>query len=120
MNRQEIEGFIENEFGVLPEHLWAAFPDYAVFRNPRNKKWFGLIGDVEKSKLGLEGSGKADILVLRCDPILIGSLVHNPGYLPAYHMNRKNWLSVRLDGTAPPEQVMDLIHLAYEIIAKSK
>ena len=120
MTRQALEQFIETEFDVLPEHLWAAFPSYAVFRNPRNKKWFGLVGDVEKRKLGLEGEGKTELLVLRCDPILIGSLVHNPGYLPAYHMSRKNWLSVRLDGSAPPEQVKDLLHLAYEIIDKSK
>ena len=65
-------------------------------------------------------SGKKDILVIKSDPILIGSLIHNKGYLPAYHMSKKNWVTVLLDGSAPDEQVKDLIHLSYEIIEKAK
>ncbi len=120
MKRQEVIDYIDEEFGVCPEQLWASFPNYLVFRNAKNKKWFGIMMDIESEKLGLGGSGKKDILVIKSDPILIGSLIHNKGYLPAYHMSKKNWVTVLLDGSAPDEQVKDLIHLSYEIIEKAK
>ena len=118
MDRQEITYFIQNEFGVQGEQLWATFPDYTVFRNQRNKKWFAIIMDIEKQKLGLKGKGKVDIIDLKCDPILIGSLIRNNGYLPAYHMSKKSWITVLLDGSAPDEEIKDLIHLSFEIVDK--
>ncbi len=120
MDREEIIDYIQNEFGVEEERLWLTFPEYIVFRNQKNKKWFAIIMDIEKSKLGLEGEGKIDIIDLRCDNILIGSLLHNKGYLPAYHMSKKNWITALLDGSADENKLKDLIHLSYEIIEKKR
>ncbi len=120
MDREKITDYIQNEFGVEGERLWMTFPDYIVFRNQKNKKWFAVIMDIEKSKLGLEGEGKVDIIDLRCDSILIGSLLHNKGYLPAYHMSKKNWITALLDGSVSDNELKDLIHLSYEIIEKKR
>lgn len=120
MDRFETIEFIKEEFGADDERLWLSFPDYVVFRNSRNKKWFAIIMDIEKSKLGLDGEGKLDVLNIKCDSILIGSLLHNPGFLPAYHMSKKSWVTLLLDGSVPDDEVKDLIHLSYEIIDKKK
>ena len=120
MNREEIIDFIKEEFDITEEHLWLAFPDYIVFRNKKNKKWFAIIMDIEKSKLGLDGEGKVDIIDLKCDPILIGSLLRNKGYLPAYHMSKKSWITVLLDGSVNDAELKDLIYLSYEMIEKKK
>ncbi len=120
MNRQEVTQYIQNEFGVEEEHLWMTFPDYIVFRNQKNEKWFAIIMDIDRSKLGLDGDGRVDIIDLKCDPILIGSLLRNKGYLPAYHMSKKSWLTVLLDGSVGDEELKDLIHLSYEIIEQKK
>jgi predicted DNA-binding protein (MmcQ/YjbR family) len=42
----------------------------------------------------------------------------NKGYFPAYHMNKKSWLTVLLDGSVNDDELKDLIHLSYEIIEK--
>ncbi|MBR1761883.1 MAG: MmcQ/YjbR family DNA-binding protein [Eubacterium sp.] len=120
MNRQEAIDYIKNEFNVPDEHLWMQFPEYAVFRNQKNNKWFALITDIDKCKLGLKGEGKISILNLKCDPILLASLLNNRGYLPAYHMSKKTWITVLLNGEAPEEQIKDLIHLSYDLIDKKK
>ena len=120
MNRQDIIKFIKDEFGVEEEHLWLTFPDYIVFRNKKNKKWFAIIMDIEKSKLDLDGKGRVDVVDLKCDPILIGSLLRNKGYLPAYHMSKKNWITVLLDGSVSENELKDLIYLSYEIIENKK
>ena len=120
MNREQVKKYIKDYYAIEGERLWASFPNYLVFRNPRNKKWFGIIGDVERSKLKLEGTGKVDVLVIKSDPLLIGSLIKNEGFLPAYHMNKESWVSVLLDGSAKAEDVKPLIGLAYDIIDKKK
>lgn len=120
MNRREITEFIENSFGVEGERLWAKFPDYVVFRNRKNKKWFALLADVERSRAGLDGDGKTDIINLKCDPVFIGSLLHNEGFMPAYHMNKNSWISIILDGRVGGDEIRDLICLSYEIIEKKK
>lgn len=121
MNRQDVISFMKSEFGAEGEQLWAQFPNYTVFRNGKNKKWFGIIMDIERSKLGIDGEGLCDILVIKCDPILIGSLINNRGYLPAYHISKKSWITVLLDSSAPPaEEIKDLIHLSYDIIDKKR
>ena len=120
MNRHETADYITDTFGVSGENLWVKFPEYLVFRNRKNKKWFALIADVEKSRLGLPGDGKTDIINLKCDPVFIGSLIHNKGYLPAYHMNKNTWITVLLDGSVDDSEIKDLICLSYEMIEKRK
>ena len=44
-------------------------------------------------KIGLTGEGEVDILNVKCDPILSGSLRMQPGFFPAYHMNKEKWIS---------------------------
>ena len=116
MNRQDIIDYINKQFGTQGERLWASFPEYIVFRNDKNKKWFAIIMDIEKSKLSLPGEGKVDIINLKCEPIFIGSLLKGNGYLPAYHMNKQNWITVLLDSSADPQEIRDLIDLSYELI----
>ena len=40
------------------------------------------------------------------------------GVRPAYHMNKKSWISVVLDDTLSDEQVFSLIEKSFEIISK--
>lgn len=115
MDRQEILDHIRREYRVPGERLWLAYPDYVVFRNPRNKKWFAILMDVEKRKLGLEGEGKIDVMNLKCDPILVGSLLQGRGYRPAFHMNKTNWVTVLLD-SAPPEEIQELLRISYDTV----
>lgn len=55
--------------------------------------------DVPKNKIGLEGEERIDVLNIKCDPVMIGSLLMNDGYLPAYHMHKGRWISIILNGT---------------------
>lgn len=39
----------------------------------------------------------------------------NRGFFGAYHMNKTNWISVALDGSADDEKVKMLVDLSFEI-----
>ena len=58
--------------------------------------------DVPKNKLGLQGTEILDVVDLKCDPILIGSLRKEAGYFPAYHMSKASWITVALETAAYP------------------
>ena len=59
--RQKIIDYIDKKYKADPEHLWRSYPDYIVFRHSDNNKWFGIIKDVSRDKLGLEGDDRVDI-----------------------------------------------------------
>ena len=65
--------------------------------------------------LGQNREGIADILNIKCDPFLIGSLRGRLGFLPAYHMNKDKWLTILLDGSADSETITSLLALSYDL-----
>lgn len=105
MTRDELQRYIFDHYSTEPDYPWADAPNHAVFRHGGNRKWFALVLDVPRNKLGLPGTQMIDVVNLKCDPILIGSLRGEPGIFPAYHMNKDRWLSVALDGSAADDQI---------------
>ena len=102
---------------VEPDYPWMDTPESAVFRHPGNRKWFALVTTVSRSKLGLPGQQPVDIVNLKCDPLLIGSLRMEPGFYPAYHMNKDNWITAALDGSAPDDTIRMLLEMSYAATA---
>lgn len=113
MNRMEWERFILDRYGVAPDHPWEKYPNFAVFRHGENRKWFALMMDVTRDKLGLQGVERLDVVNLRCGPLLAGSLRAEPGIFPAYHMNKDNWITVALDGSVPDGQIIQLLEMSF-------
>ncbi len=119
--RESVFTYIKQKYGGAPEYPWMRFPDYAVFRHPDSGKWYALVMDVPRKKLGLPGEGRADILNVKLgDPFLADLLVQQPGFLRGYHISRGNWISVLLDGAVPPENVYPWIDESYAVTASKK
>lgn len=76
--------------------------------------------DVPREKLALPGEGRTDILVLKCDARMVGSLLRAGRYLPAYHMNRLNWITAPLGAGIPSEETAELLRLAYELVGPKR
>ena len=108
------------QYGSEPEHLWARNPGYAVLRRQDDRKWYAALLDVPRKRLGLPGNGTVEILDVKCEPRMLGSLLGTPGYLPAYHMSKSGWITVLLDGTVPTEEILALLDMSYDLAAKRK
>ena len=114
MDRQTVHEYIKKKYKASPEYPWRSYPGYAVFRHEDNKKWFALYMEIERKRLGLEGSGAASILNVKTGPLLQGSYLGKPGILPAYHMNKTNWVSIVLD-TADQKTFEELLDISWEL-----
>ena len=115
--RERIVEYVQNRYGAEPEHLWAKYPNYVVFRQSASRKWFAAIMDIPRSRLGLDGDGMVDVMDVKCGAILVGSLLAQDGFLPAYHMSKGTWISVLLDDTVPDGQIFPLLELSYDSVA---
>ena len=115
MNREELEAYILNHNSTEPDYPWADTPRAAVFRHVANRKWFALVMEVPRDKLGLVGTEKLDIVNFKCDPILISSLRGETGIFPAYHMNKASWITASLDGSVSAETIELLLDVSYEL-----
>ena len=107
--KDDVLGFIMEEIGHAPEYLWMKFPGYAIFRNPQNRKWYAALMEVERNNLGLNGEGMLDILDVKCSHEKVEELKSLKGFLPTYHMNKKSWITILLDGSVEKQKVFKLI-----------
>ena len=61
-----------------------------------------------------------DRMTLKGDPDLAEILRDQyPGVQPGYHMNKRHWNTVALDGSVPEDVVAQLLADAYRLVARS-
>lgn len=115
--KKKVIDYILDTYGVEADFPFAAAPENAIFRNQRNRKWFAaLLGGLPKRCLGLAGREKADVLNLKCDPIMTYSLIDNQKIFRAYHMNKEHWISVLLDSPITEDELFFLVDLSYRLV----
>ena len=115
--RERITQYIRETYGTEAEYLWADSPGSAVFRHPASKKWYAIIMDVPANKLGLSGEDLVDVMNVKCGTIMVGSLLSEKGFRPAYHMNKNHWISILLNDSVSDDQIFPLLELSYDSVA---
>lgn len=109
--------YVRDVHGDALEYLWKKFPDNAVWRRKDNRKWYGAVLTVSRRKLGFDSDESVEILDLRIKPEEMEGTVDLVRYFPGYHMNKKNWITVCLDGTVALEEICNRLEESY-LLAK--
>lgn len=92
--------FLDFPFGEQP----------AVYKVRGTNKMFALL---------LEQNGILR-LSLKCDPLLAETLRQKyESVLPGYHLPKRHWNTIILDGQLPPEEVEALIDHSYQLVTGS-
>ena len=110
---KRINLIIQKKYHVNPEFLWEKYPGFAIYRN--TKKWFALICNVAVNKVNKQSSSKDEIEVLnvKVPEEEINTFLQRNGYYEAYHMNKKNWVSIILDDTLKDDEIEKMIDKSY-------
>ncbi|WNQ12777.1 MmcQ/YjbR family DNA-binding protein [Paenibacillus aurantius] len=62
-------------------------------------------------------SAEACHFSLKCDPVIAENLrEQHSAVRPGYHLNKKHWNTVVLDGSLPEEDVMAMIDHSYDLV----
>ena len=112
--KPELFAYVKKQLNVEPDYPFARYPDTAIFRHRSNRKWFAAVIRVSRSKLGLRGKEECEVVDLKCDPVFAASVRHYPGILPGYHMNKRHWISVLLDGSVDREILWMLVRHSFD------
>ena len=115
VDREEIFEYVKKQYGTIHEYLWSSSPDSAVLRH-HNGKWYAVIMNVERSKLGLDGDDTVEIIDVKCDPEMTGMIIQTYGFLPGYHMNKQHWITILLDGIVGESKILDFLDMSYDLI----
>ena len=102
----------------IPEFLWPNIPSYAAYRLKGTKKWFAVMGRVPRYKLDPDASDRGDVEVInvKADSGKINEILTVKGYYPAFHMNKKCWVSIILDDTIPDDEIQNRIRDSFESV----
>ena len=110
--------YVKEKYGDELEFLWEKFPNCAAVRRKDDRKWYGLIFSISKKKLGLSSDETVEAIDLRLKPELVAETVDNVKYFPGWHMNKKSWYTMILDGSVPLEELCRRIDDSYELAGK--
>lgn len=110
--------YVRERYGAQPEYLWEKTPDCFIFRRSENRKWFAAVLGVKRSRLGLSGDGDEEIVDLRADPEELKALIDNERYFPGYHMNKKHWFTVILNGNLSEKELFFRVDESFRIADK--
>ena len=95
--------------------------DTTVLRHKGNGKWFGLLMKTRANRFFPDKEGEIEVLNLKIDPE--EGIVYREMFgdiRPAYHMNKRMWISVLLTGEVPFEVICRLILKSYTLTAQRK
>ena len=111
--------YVRDTYGDELEFLWEKVPEGAIWRRKDNRKWYGIMMIISKRKLGLDCDDNVSVIDLRLDPVNDAQLVDGKRYFAGYHMNKRTWFTMCLDGSVPLDEICKLIDKSY-ILAKKK
>ena len=69
--------------------------------------------NIDFSKLDSKKTGEVEIIDLKLEEEKVKCYLKENGFYFAYHMNKKNWITVLLDGTVADEKMISLIEESY-------
>ena len=115
---QAVINFVREKFGDELEFLWEKYPDAAIFRRKDTKKWYALLMSIPERKLKIDSDKVVDVIDLRGEPAEIEKLIDCKKFFPAWHMNKKSWFTIRLDGSVSAEKIFDKLKKSYTLATK--
>lgn len=136
--RDKYVSWLENRFACKADFPWEDTPDACVFRLP-NKKWFALVMKIKYRAIqGLTGDEEVFVVNLKADADKIAEssdeqntcqagacdadneplLIDRRSVFPAYHMNKKYWITVLLTSVTDFDRLCRMTERSYELVEK--
>ena len=136
--------WIKSKFGAEPDYPWPDDAPYSfVFRCP-NEKWFALVMRIKYRQLGLI-SGQAKncsrnffnasqlntgcqqpytdenvwVVNMKADQDDIPNLIDHKSIFPAWHMNKKHWITVLLTAVTDFDKLCELTDKSFTLVNKA-
>ena len=113
----EVIDYCNNKYGENHVNPFKKHPDILAMVNEKNK-WYSLFLDVEYNKLNknTDITTKVKILNVKYPADKILEIIDNKNIFPAYHMNKKHWISIVIDKNIKLKTIKELIDISYSLV----
>ena len=111
-----IMALVQEKYGNQLEYLWEKSPDTAVLRHEDNQKWYAILMRIPWDRLDKGREGLVEAVNLKHDQV--ADLLSQNGIYPAFHMNKRYWISLPLDDTLTDEKVLELFDRSWFLTSK--
>ena len=115
---KRIMAIVQEKYGNQLEYLWEKSPDTAILRHDSNQKWYAVLMKISWEKLDKGREGLVEVINVKHDQVV--SLIQEKGIYPAFHMNKRYWITVPLDDTFTDEKVLELFEISWDLTRKKK
>ena len=113
---KRIMTLVQEKYGNQLEYLWEKSPDTAVLRHEDNQKWYAILMRILWDRLDKGREGLVEAVNLKHDQV--ADLLSQNGIYPAFHMNKRYWISLPLDDTLTDEKVLELFERSWFLTSK--
>ena len=96
MTKQAFLEYCSNTYGTLPDYPFDEDFETAVLRHKDNRKWYAIAMRVSRRRFFECSDEVVDVVNLKIPLELFGAFDAFGGVYPAYHMNKRHWISVLL------------------------
>ena len=107
---------VQEKYGNQLEYLWEKSPDTAALRHEGNKKWYAVMMRIPWDKLEKGREGLVEAVNIKHDKV--ADLLSQKGIYPAFHMNKRYWLSLVLDDSLSDDDVLELLEISWNLTLK--
>ena len=111
-----IMALVQEKYGNQLEYLWEKSPDTAVLRHEDNQKWYAILMRISWDRLDKGRDGLVESVNLKHDQV--ADLLSQNGIYPAFHMNKRYWISLPLDDTLTDERILELFKRSWFLTSK--
>ena len=84
-------------------------------RRKDSEKWFAVLLTVSRRKLGMDSDETVEIVDLRTQAENLSALVDGKKFFPGWHMNKKHWFTIILDGSVSFEEICRRIDKSWNL-----
>lgn len=114
--KQQLISFAQDMYHTIPVYPWDNL-SHCVLKTAE-QKWYAIFMNIPYKTLGINKQGIIDIVNVKAIPKLVEQLIDHHCYFPAYHMNKKYWLTVVLDRETDFEKAKELLEQSYESVTE--
>ena len=115
--KEKYADFLHSYFNAPGDTPWEEQGDNSstVYRCPNNK-WFALLMQIKFKNLGFESDEPVWAVNLKAENV--EAITDKKSIFPAYHMNKKYWITVLLTAVTDFEKLCELTKKSYALVQK--
>jgi predicted DNA-binding protein (MmcQ/YjbR family) len=115
--KEKYVDFLHSYFNAQGDNPWNEQPydTSTVYRCPNNK-WFALIMQIKFKNLGFDSDEPVWAVNLKAENV--EAITDKKSIFPAYHMNKKYWITVLLTAVTDFEKLCELTKKSFALVQK--